>query len=391
MFKEELMNILVISNFFNLFYVSLVSYLNLKGIKGTIHFASFEENRVDAEYSFYLKLPEYGVYTSNLNKATILKYVKENDINVILFPQISDVEDLIKEVKSINKSIACLFLLHTRPDLVVANKREQFKRLRMKDIRSLKTFLAWRFSQFYLFIMAKQWKRWAIRQYNAFDKIVVLSPSYISEYEKVMGKKDTQSKIVAIPNPKIEHVSNVAIPDKKKQIVFVGRLDEEKAVYRLLYIWNKIYKQLPDWNLLIVGDGETRTDDESLVKTLNIDRVKFLGYQKSIPIIDESSILCLTSNIEGQPTVFMEAMTLGVVPIGFDSFSAIYDMIDNNVNGIIVPAFDEDLYANVLMQLAQNENLRCHMAEMAQQKVNQYDIEKIGKRWLCLFKELSLL
>lgn len=173
--------------------------------------------------------------------------------------------------------------------------------------------------------------------------------------------------------------------------MFVGRLDREKAIYRLLQIWIKIYKELPDWNLVIVGDGETREEDENLTKILGVERVKFLGYQKSIPIIDESSIICLTSNIEGLPTVFMEAMTLGVIPIGFDSFSAIYDMIDNNVNGVIIPAFDEELYANALIQLALNENLRYHMAEMAQQKVNQYDIEEIGKRWLYLFKELNLL
>lgn len=386
-----MIKILLLSDFFYLFYTSLVSHLNEKGVKSSICIASFGNCKKNDEKVSFLQLPEYGTYTSNLNKATILKYVKDNDINVILFPQISDVDDLIKDIKNINQSIVCLFLLHSCPDLVVANKREQFKRLRMKDIRSLKTFLAWGFPQFYLFIMAKQWKRWAIRQYNAFDKVVVLSLSYISEYEKVMGKKDTQSKIVAIPNPKIEHVSNVAIPDKKKQIVFVGRFDEEKAVFRLLQIWEKIYKQLSGWKLVLVGEGETREDDENLAKILKLERVEFLGYQKAIPLIDESSIICLTSNIEGQPTVFMEAMTLGVVPIGFDSFSVIYDMIDNNVDGVIVPAFDEDLYANSLMQLAQNENLRYYMAEMAQRKVNQYNIEEIAKRWLSLFRELRLL
>lgn len=385
------MNILVISNFFSLFYTSLVSYLNAKGIKTTLYIASFENKGADTEYSFFLKLPEYGSYASALNQAAIFKYVKENNIDLILFPQISDVGDLIKGVKNINKSIACLFLLHSCPNLVVANKKEQFRQLCRKDIKSLKTFLAWSCPRIYLFVIAKLWQQWAIRQYNAFDKVVVLSPSYIHEYEKVMGKRDMFSKVVAIPNPKIEYTSKIAIRDKKKQIVFVGRMDAEKAIYRLLHIWEKIYKQLPDWKLLLVGDGETREENENLTKTLGLERVEFLGYQKSIPIIDESAILCITSNIEGLPTVFIEAMSLGVVPIGFDSFSAIYDMIDNNVNGIIIPAFDEELYANALIQLALDENLRYRIAEMAQQKVNQYNIEEIGKRWLCLFKELNLL
>lgn len=385
------MNILVLSNFFSLFYISLVSYLNTKGIRATIHIASFEKERTDTECLFYLKLPEYGTYTSVLNKATILKYVKDKNINVILFPQISDVGDLIKEVKSINRSIACLFLLHSCPNLVVANKREQFKMLKLKDISSVKLLFAWSFPRFYLLILKILWRRWAIRQYSSFDKIIVLSPSYVKEYEQIIGKADFCSKIVAIPNPRIEYKSEISIYKKKRQIVYVGRLGEEKAVYRLLRIWKRVYRQLPEWNFVLVGDGETRLENESFVKTQGLERIDFLGTQKSIPIIDESAILCLTSNIEGLPTVFMEAMSLGVVPIGFDSFSAIYDMIDNSVNGIIIPAFDEELYANTLIQLALDDNLRYCMAEMAQQKVNQYDIEEIGKRWLHLFKELNLL
>lgn len=385
------MNILVISNFFSVFYTSIVSCLNVKGTKATIHIASFDDEAIDAKNSFYLRLPERASYTNKLNKETILEYVRENHINIILFPQISDVDDLIEDVKKIDKSIACLFLLHNRPDLVVANKKEQFKRLRIKDIHSLRTLLAWSFPKFYLSVIAKSWRRWAIRQYNAFDKVVVLSPSYISEYEKVMGRKDTLLKIVAIPNPQIKHASRIAIRDKKKQIVFVGRLDGEKAVYRLLQIWKKIYKQLPDWNLVLVGDGETREDDEKLAKTLQLERVEFLGYRKSIPIIDESSILCLTSNIEGQPTVFMEAMTLGVVPIGFDSFSAIYEMIDNGMNGIIIPAFDLNQYAEALRQLAFDSERRFCLAMNAQTKVRQFDMSVVSEMWVHLFKELKLL
>ena len=165
----------------------------------------------------------------------------------------------------------------------------------------------------------------------------------------------------------------------------------EKAVYRLLQIWEKIYRQLSDWKLVIVGDGETREENENLTKFLGLENVEFLGSQKSIPIIDESSILCLTSNIEGQPTVFMEAMTLGVVPIGFDSFSAIYEMIDNGMNGIIIPAFDLNQYAEALRQLAFDSERRFCLAMNAQTKVRQFDMSVVSEMWVHLFKELKLL
>lgn len=385
------MNILVLSDFFNTFYISLVNYLNSRGIGSTIHFASFKEERIEGKSVFFLRLPEIGSYLGDLNKKAILKYVRDNDVDVILFPQISDVEGLIMEVKRINRKIACLFLLHNRPDLVVADKRERFKRLNIGKVDSPKAFFAWAFPRIYLFILKWLWRRWAMRQYSSFDKVIVLSDSYIKEFECVMGGKDSLSKILAIPNPLIEHESHVPIREKKKQIVFVGRLSGEKAIFRLLHIWGKIQKRLPEWSLLFVGDGETREGDEALVGELALERVCFLGFREAIPIIDESSILCLTSNIEGLPTVFVEAMTLGVVPVGFDSFSAIYDMIDNGENGIIVTAFDLDSYAEALVRLALDEELRYRMAENAKAKVRQYDIKYVGEKWVDLFKELNLL
>lgn len=388
-----MMNILFLSDFFYTFYTTLIFYLNNKGVPSTIHFALFEEemNLSDNEHVFCLTLPEKYSCVTKLNQEFLLEYIKKNDIRIVFFPQISGVSSFIKRIKSIDSKIVCLFLLHSRPNLVIADKKEQFKNITFNEIVDHKTLLAWLCPNVYLYILTILWRRWSIAQYNSFDKIVVLSESYIKEYEDVMRKSDTLKKIVSIANPLIEYESHYSIAEKKKQIVYVGALSEVKAVNRLLYVWNKIYREIPEWNLIIVGDGPTRQKNEELAKNLSLERIEFLGFQKSIPIIDKSSILCLTSNIEGLPTVFMEAMTLGVVPIGFDSFSAIYDMIDNWENGVIVPAFDLDKYAEMLIQLVRNDNKRFEMARLAQIKVRQYHINIIGEKWLDLFKQLDLL
>ena len=70
----------------------------------------------------------------------------------------------------------------------------------------------------------------------------------------------------------------------------------------------------------------------------------------SIPYIDRARILCLTSVIEGLLTVFTEAMSLGVIPIGFDSFNAIYDMIDDGIDGFIIPDNNYEQYAETILR-----------------------------------------
>ena len=99
----------------------------------------------------------------------------------------------------------------------------------------------------------------------------------------------------------------------------MGRFDSEKGLPKLLKIWEMVQDELPEWNLIMVGDGGKYKECAQMIADKKLKRVQLTGYRMSIPYIDRASILCLTSVIEGLPTVFIEAMSLGVVPIGFDS------------------------------------------------------------------------
>lgn len=129
-----------------------------------------------------------------------------------------------------------------------------------------------------------------------------------------------------------------------------------------------VQDKLPDWKLTLVGDGPARMECLQIIETYQLKRVQWIGYQMSIPHIDRARILCLTSVIEGLPTVFIEAMDLGVIPIGFNSFQSIYDIIDHGKNGFIIPNNDYQAYADTLLQLAQmmngdNVSQRTHKAD----------------------------
>lgn len=152
-----------------------------------------------------------------------------------------------------------------------------------------------------------------------------------------------------------------------------------------------VQEKLPEWSLILVGDGNKYKECESIIAERKLSRVYLKGYQMSIPYIDRASIICLTSVIEGLPTVFVEAMNLGVVPIGFDSFRAIYDMIDHGKDGIIIPNEDYNAYAEALIRLATDHSLRHQMANAAMQRKGSYDIEHIGPLWKEVFRKHQLI
>jgi glycosyltransferase involved in cell wall biosynthesis len=219
------------------------------------------------------------------------------------------------------------------------------------------------------------------------DKVCLLSPNHIPEIQKL--RIDYEDKILCIGNP--NSFQTTALPsDKKKIVLFVGRLDpQEKHPDRLLAIWKKIYKEVPDWNLIFVGDGPDRQRLERMASRL--ERVTFTGYTDPVPYYKEASILCLTSSFEGFGMVITEAMQFGVVPMVFNSFPTASELIDDGKTGILVPPFNRNKFASKLKYLIANEKLRQDMSQAAFEKVKNYSIESITNQWENLFNNLLTL
>lgn len=103
---------------------------------------------------------------------------------------------------------------------------------------------------------------------------------------------------------------------------------------------------------------------------------------------EESEILVMNSIFEGFGLVLTEAMSRGCVPIAFDSFKSVHDIVDSGSNGILIKPFKIQDYANGLSQLVQNAHQLKLMCATALETVNKFDIEFIGYQWIKLFLEL---
>ena len=100
-----------------------------------------------------------------------------------------------------------------------------------------------------------------------------------------------------------------------KTFLFVGRLDEtQKRLSRLLEGMHLAAQQRQDLRLLIVGDGPDRAACEQLSQRLGLSGcVLFLGAQENpYPFFSAADCLVLTSDYEGFPVVYYEAMALGL-------------------------------------------------------------------------------
>lgn len=101
----------------------------------------------------------------------------------------------------------------------------------------------------------------------------------------------------------------------------VGRFSPVKNHTFIIKIFNEIHKIDPDTMLMLVGDGDTRQEIESMVKKLGIsDSVVFLGVRQDISnILQAMDVFLLPSIYEGFPVSIIEAQSSGLTCFISDS------------------------------------------------------------------------
>lgn len=231
--------------------------------------------------------------------------------------------------------------------------------------------------------------------YRNSDRFMVLSQSFISHFENFTGKRNAQKLIVQTNPVTIKQPSETLdLNDKQKEVTYVGRLDyNQKRTYRIIETWALLEDRIPDWRLTIVGDGPERENLERLTRDLNLQHVRFEGFQRPEPYYKRASILILTSEYEGFPLVLAECMSFGVVPVVYGSYSAVYDIIKDGENGLIVKPqngeFKAEAMAKALEQAMTDEDKRHDMAEKSIATSQNYSLDVIYKQWEDLFNDLK--
>ncbi len=151
-----------------------------------------------------------------------------------------------------------------------------------------------------------------------FKKIVFVSNALKKKYLNLLPK--TKQKLYVFNN--IINAERVIKLSKEKKIknfkttfVHIGRhVEEEKNITMLLEVIKKLKYEKYDFQVYLIGDGENHNDYLKMVKELEItDYVIFTGsLPNPYPYLKSSDALLLTSKLEGNPVVFLEALVLNV-------------------------------------------------------------------------------
>jgi len=147
------------------------------------------------------------------------------------------------------------------------------------------------------------------------------------------------------------------IPPQAWVIGTVARLVPQKALHILLqgYSRYRVLASRPS-RLVIVGSGDLEADLKAEAQRLGVDDyVVWAGYREDIPAVMRAfDCFALTSIYEGLGLVLLEAMAAGK-PVVATSVSAIPEVVQDRVTGLLCAVNNPDLIAEALLQLEQLE------------------------------------
>ncbi|MBT2738385.1 glycosyltransferase [Bacillus sp. ISL-7] len=168
-----------------------------------------------------------------------------------------------------------------------------------------------------------------------YKNIIAVSNSALDEYyfRKALSKKCTVLYNVVDKNELYQRVQQD--PNQYDfDIVFIGRLAEQKNPLRLLEVFKMVAEQNPDLKFGIVGDGAIRDEMEALVQKSSLtDKVTFMGFMDNpSKLLSQAKVMLMTSHFEGTPMAALEAMLLAV-PLVSTPVDGLKDIVKNDFNG----------------------------------------------------------
>ncbi len=187
-----------------------------------------------------------------------------------------------------------------------------------------------------------------------------------SEYLAAFARrwKLDRDRIVVIPNPVPAGEAPEPEPLAPNTFVFAGRLTRQKALGTAL----EAIERVPRARLLVIGDGEERTELERRARSLGLNgRVAFRGSRPRAEVLAAlagAHAAILSSDWENHPHAAVEALAVGT-PVVATAVGGVPELVHDGVNGLLVAPGQPEALAAAMGRLVDEPGLRERLASAA--------------------------
>lgn len=193
------------------------------------------------------------------------------------------------------------------------------------------------------------------------------------------------------PKNQFNHIRNeLGISSDQIVVGYIQRITKQKDPLTMLHAMKKVFDRSDKIRLLMVGDGDLKSDSIKLAKELMIDdRVIFQDFRTDIPdVLNAIDIYCLPSLWEGFPIGILEAMAIGKAVVA-TAVDGTREMIDDGTTGLLIEHGKPQDLADALLLLSNDFKLRKLLADNAIKYVNSnFGIQRLVAEVEKVYKQL---
>lgn len=162
------------------------------------------------------------------------------------------------------------------------------------------------------------------------------------------------------------------------QVLCIGRYVDKKSPYNVILAFEKVLQEIPDANLVMIGDGPLFEACYNIARNIGIlDSVNFKGvvshdeldkYLENSTCFVQSSITAFSGDKEGTPVSVMEASLSGL-PVVATNHAGILDVIIDKKTGFIVEENDVEELAKSIVKVLKDKKLAQEMGQAGKENI----------------------
>ncbi len=181
-----------------------------------------------------------------------------------------------------------------------------------------------------------------------------------------------------------------AFGEGKRQLLHVSNFRPVKRVGDLVTAFAQIAEKVPDVDLLLIGDGPTRPEVDRLIRKYELNsRIKCPGFKRDVyQYLRCAHAFGLSSELEGAPLSLLEAMSCGL-PVVATSVGGIPEIVQDGINGLLVPFGDIDALADKLYAVLTDSKLAGDLGRSARQTIlKNHTAEKVIPQYEAIYEKV---
>ena len=348
-----------------LILINLIKYFLKKKIRVVLFSTNFKELKIINHDLFELKKFE------NKKKLLLPKRVSI---------AINASKVLIDELKKSNKKNTIVFSLQSSSLSILLSKIFRFKVVVRNAENPIYSTIYAEKKLFAVFVLMLKFFT-----YNFADGIITNS---VGSKRSIMKLIFFKKKVRHIYNPYLSNIIKKTNFKKGNYILSIGRLTKQKDFENLIRSFKILQKEIKNYKLIIVGDGELKKRLHKITQELNLKKkILFTGWTKDLDkYYKKSKIFVLNSLYEGLGNVVIDAVNYELPIISTNCNSGPSEIIDNGKGGFLVPLKSPISLSNKIKFVINNNKIARSKSIYAKKRIYRFLCKKNSNIYLNFLK-----